>query len=72
VSDGDDPRDFHLPAPSGTPIAAGLGVAILLFGFVPDSRLWRFTIVSVVAMLLAASLWRWIADSIDEYRNLPE
>lgn len=72
MSDGRDGRDFHLPAPSGTPIMAGLGVAVLLFGFVPDSRLWRFTLVSVGTMILLGSLWRWVADAIEEYRNLPE
>jgi hypothetical protein len=64
--------DFHLPSPSGVPILVGLGVALVLFGFVPDARLWRFAIVSIGATIAGAGVWRWLVDAMTEYRNLPD
>lgn len=64
--------DFHLPSPSGVPIVVGLGLALLLFGFVPDARLWRFALVSMGATIVLGGIWRWLADAMTEYRNLPD
>jgi hypothetical protein len=64
--------EFHLPSPSGVPIVTGLGAAIMLFGFVPDARLWRLALVSLGAMIVVGALWRWVVDAIAEYRDLPD
>ncbi len=68
----DEHDDFHLPAPSGIPIVTCVGVALVLAGLVPDSRLWRFAIVSIGAMILIGGVTAWIRDARAEYRNLPE
>ena len=57
-------EDFHLPAPSALPIVTSIGIALILFGFVPDSRLWRLAVVTVGAG------WLWLRDSMAEYREL--
>ena len=70
----DDPEqhdDFHLPSPSGIPIVVGLGIALTLFGLVPDARIWRFPLVSIGLVITFAAGWRWLADAMEEYRNLP-
>ena len=70
----DDPEqhdDFHLPSPSGIPIVVGLGIALTLFGLVPDARIWRFPVVSIGIIIMAGAGWRWLADAMEEYRNLP-
>ena len=46
-----DHEDFHLPEPSGLPIVVSFGIALMLFGFVPDSRLWRLALVSLGATI---------------------
>ena len=71
MADHDDDNPFHLPSPSALPIVVGFGVALLLFGFVPDARIWRLTLVSIGAMILLAGIWLWMRDAMDEYRNLP-
>jgi hypothetical protein len=67
-----DHTRFHLPAPSGLPIVTGFGIALTLFGFVPDARLYRFSIVSVGLIITVAALWRWLIDALAEYRDLPD
>lgn len=62
--------EIHLPAPSALPIALSLGIALLLFGFVPDSRLWRLAIVSIGATICGAVAWVWVRDSLAEFRDL--
>jgi hypothetical protein len=70
----DDHNDnpFHLPAPSAVPFVTGFGIALVLFGFVPDSRLWRLSLVSIGVMIVLGSLWTWVRDALEEYRNLPD
>jgi hypothetical protein len=63
---------FHLPAPSAQPIITSLGIALMLAGLVPDSRLWRMSLISLGATILVIGLWLWISDAMDEYRNLPD
>lgn len=67
-----DHNPFHLPSPSAHPIIASLGAAMMLAGLVPDSRLWRMSIISLGAVILAIGVWLWVSDAIDEYRNLPD
>jgi hypothetical protein len=63
-------EDFHLPEPSALPIVTALGIALALFGFVPDSRLWRLGLVSLGATIALVAGWLWLRDSITEYRDL--
>jgi hypothetical protein len=67
-----DDNPFHLPSPSGIPIITGFGIALVLFGFVPDARIWRLSLVSIGAMITFGSIWIWVRDSIDEYKHLPD
>lgn len=63
-------EDFHLPEPSLLPFVTSIGIAVMLFGFVPDSRLWRLALVSVGAMVAIGAGWLWLRDSMNEYREL--
>lgn len=63
---------FHLPSPSAQPIITSFGIALMLAGLVPDSRLWRMALISMGATILVIGLWLWISDAMDEYRNLPD
>ncbi|HET6847743.1 MAG TPA: hypothetical protein VFH74_02720 [Gaiellales bacterium] len=63
---------FHLPAPSAQPIITSLGIALMLAGLVPDSRLWRMSLISIGATILVIGLWLWVSDAMEEYRNLPD
>jgi hypothetical protein len=63
-------EDFHLPEPSLLPIVTSIGIALILFGFVPDSRLWRLAIVSLGTMIALGAGWLWLRDSVAEYREL--
>jgi hypothetical protein len=63
-------EDFHLPQPSALPIVTSIGIALMLFGFVPDSRLWRLALVSLGAMIALGAGWLWVRDSMNEYREL--
>ena len=63
-------EDFHLPEPSLLPIVTSIGIALMLFGFVPDSRLWRLALVTLGAMLTLGAGWLWLRDSMNEYRDL--
>jgi hypothetical protein len=63
-------EDFHLPEPSALPIATSIGIALVLFGFVPDSRLWRLAMVSLGAIIALGAGWIWFRDSVTEYRGL--
>ena len=65
-----DHEDFHLPEPSGLPIVVSFGIALMLFGFVPDSRLWRLVLVTLGAMIAGGAGWLWLRDSTNEYREL--
>jgi hypothetical protein len=67
-----DHNPFHLPSPSAQPLIASLGAALMLAGLVPDSRLWRMSIISVGGIVLAIGVWLWVSDAIEEYRNLPD
>jgi hypothetical protein len=65
-------RDFHLPEPSALPFATSMGVALVLFGLVPDARIWRLTLVSIgvtIAIIFGA---QWVRAAITEYRDLPD
>lgn len=71
MSERDDaPHGFHLPDPSAQPIIASLGAALILVGLIPDSRLWRLSIVSIGATILGIAVYLWVSDAIDEYRRL--
>jgi hypothetical protein len=72
MSEPEQQPDFHLPSPSGVPIVTGLGLALMLFGFVPDARLWRFALVTIGATVAGAAVWRWLMDAMHEYRDLPD
>jgi hypothetical protein len=63
-------EDFHLPQPSLLPVVTSIGIALMLFGFVPDSRLWRLALVSIGTMIALGAGWLWVRDSMDEYRDL--
>ena len=63
-------EDFHLPQPSLLPVVTSIGIAVMLFGFVPDSRLWRLALVSIGTMIAVGAGWLWVRDSMDEYREL--
>jgi len=63
---------FHLPSPSSQPIITSFGIALMLAGLVPDSRLWRMSLISMGVTILVIGLWLWISDAMDEYRNLPD
>ncbi|HET7171492.1 MAG TPA: hypothetical protein VFI18_07640 [Gaiellales bacterium] len=62
--------EFHLPEPSALPIVTSIGIALILFGFVPDSRLWRLAMVSIGTMITIGAGWIWLRDSMAEYRDL--
>jgi hypothetical protein len=63
--------DFHLPSPSALPFATSVGIALVLFGLVPDARIWRLALVSIGVIMISIFGAQWLRDSIDEYRNLP-
>jgi hypothetical protein len=65
-----DRDDIHLPSPSALPVVLSLGIALALFGFVPDSRLWRLALVSIGATIVGAATWLWVRDALGEYRGL--
>jgi hypothetical protein len=65
-----DRDDFHLPKPSSLPIVLSIGIALILFGFVPDARIWRLTMVSVGGIIATGAAWLWLRDSMAEYREL--
>ena len=65
-----DREDFHLPEPSALPLVTSIGVALILFGFVPDSRLWRLVVVTIGAMITIVAGCLWLRDSMAEYREL--
>jgi hypothetical protein len=71
MSEHDD-NPYHLPQPSAQPLIASLGAATMLVGLVPDSRLWRMSIISIGAIILAIGVWLWVSDAVEEYRNLPD
>jgi hypothetical protein len=72
MADPDRPgRDFHLPSPSALPFGTSVGVALVLWGLVPDARIWRFAAVAIGFMVIAIFGALWLRDSIEEYRNLP-
>jgi hypothetical protein len=63
---------IHLPGPSFTPIAVSAGVAITLFGLVPDSRLWRLVLISIGFMIVLIAGMVWAREAMREYADLPE
>ena len=63
---------IHLPAPSFTPIVLSAGVAVTLFGLVPDSRLWRLAIISIGVTVAVIAGLVWARDAMDEYAELPD
>jgi hypothetical protein len=65
-------RDFHLPEPSALPFATSMGVALVLFGLVPDARIWRLTLVSIGATIAVIFGAQWVRAAITEYRDLPD
>ena len=70
--EGSGTRDFHLPEPSALPFATSMGVALVLFGLVPDARIWRLALVSIgvtIAIIFGA---QWARAAIAEYRDLPD
>jgi hypothetical protein len=65
-------RDFHLPQPSALPFATAIGIALVLFGLVPDARIWRLALVSIgvtIAIIFGA---QWVRAAIAEYHDLPD
>lgn len=65
-------EEIHLPEPSAQPIITAFGVAMMIIGLVPDSRLWRLAFVSIGFSIALIGLWLWIRDAVEEYRNLPD
>jgi hypothetical protein len=65
-------HQLHLPGPSFAPIVLSAGVAIVLFGLVPDSRLWRLALVSIGVIVAAIAAMVWLRDAMREYEDLPE
>ena len=65
-----DREDFHLPSRRRFRWSTSFGVALMLFGFVPDSRLWRLAVVTLGAMITFVAGWLWLRDSMKEYREL--
>jgi hypothetical protein len=63
---------YHLPVPSAQPVITSLGIALILAGLVPDSRLWRMALISMGATILVIGLYLWISDAMREYRDLPD
>jgi hypothetical protein len=70
MADPEHHDEIHLPSPSGAPIVTGAGVALILFGFVPDARLWRLALVSLGVIIATGAVWHWLQDAIAEYRDL--
>jgi len=68
----DNGSHIHLPDPSAQPVIASLGATLMLVGLVPDSSLWRMTIISIGATILAVSVWIWVSEAVDEYRKLED
>ena len=64
--------DFHLPSPSALPFATSAGVALVLFGLVPDARIWRLALVSIGFIVIVIFGAQWLRDAVEEYRDLPE
>jgi hypothetical protein len=64
--------ELHLPGPSFAPIVLSAGIALVLFGLVPDSRLWRLALVSIGVIVATIAAMVWVRDAIAEYRDLPE
>ncbi len=69
---GSEGRDFHLPEPSALPFATSIGIALVLFGLVPDARIWRLTLVSIGATIALIFGAQWVRAAVNEYRNLPD
>jgi hypothetical protein len=65
-------HELHLPGPSFAPIVLSAGVAIVLFGLVPDSRLWRLALVSIGVIVSAIAAMVWLREAIADYRDLPD
>jgi hypothetical protein len=65
-------RDFHLPEPSALPFATSIGIAMVLFGLVPDARIWRLALVSIGATIALIFGAQWVRAAVNEYRNLPD
>jgi len=69
---GPEGRDFHLPEPSALPFATSVGIALVLFGLVPDARIWRLALVSIGATIAIIFGAQWVRAALDEYRDLPD
>ncbi len=67
-----DHEQFHLPSPSIQPFITSLGVALMLFGLVPDARLWRMSLVAIGLIVFVIGAAQWTREAIAEYRNLPD
>ena len=65
-----DHEDFPLPEPSALPLVVSFGIALMLFGFVPDSRLWCLALVSLCVVIALGAGWLCVRDSMNEYRQL--
>jgi hypothetical protein len=61
---------FHLPAPSYTPIVLSFGIAMMLFGLVPDSRLWRFALISIGGIIALIAGMLWYRAAREDYEHL--
>ncbi len=62
----------HLPSPSIQPFITSLGVALMLFGLVPDARLWRLSLVALGFIIFVLGAAQWLREAIAEYRSLPD
>ena len=63
-------EEIHLPSPSLQPIATSFGIALSVFGLVPDARIWRFALVAIGLTIALIAGWLWARDAIREYEHL--
>jgi hypothetical protein len=72
MPDETEHEEIHLPQPSAQPIITAFGVAMMIIGLVPDSRLWRLVFVSVGFSIALIGIWLWVQSAIEEYKNLSD
>jgi 4-amino-4-deoxy-L-arabinose transferase-like glycosyltransferase len=61
---------IHLPEPSFTPIVLAIGIALILFGLVPDARLYRLACVSIGVIVALIAGVQWYRAAKREYQHL--
>jgi hypothetical protein len=61
---------LHLPEPSFTPIVLAAAISLILFGLVPDSRLWRLALISIGLVIAVIAGMQWIRDARRDFERL--